>query len=297
MCCFTEDNLGPLATSLLYIFESSGPEMFVLVKISSSHHQNKRTRDIFWKVREPTIWYWNWKRKSLWRCPWLLTPVAVWGFLQRWVPTAFPAQLWHCDWGHHWWVGGGKSSQSSRHIRTGHAHAGGSTWGPSGFSTDSLPFILHWAGCAQVDLTTKASSDTVVGRWERCGGSSFRFVWERTVLICYECSKAFLGEWCCLLLSPGHPHRAGDCPGAVLHVAPIGLLDDSGWDVFLLPSEGGCYWFIGCFWKISCHKFLLHICLQGIQLPRFSQDFLGEGKQDVQTVDLISRDQGQVHLD
>ena len=55
MCCFTEDNLGPLATSLLYIFESSGPEMFVLVKISSSHHQNKRTRDIFWKVREPTI--------------------------------------------------------------------------------------------------------------------------------------------------------------------------------------------------------------------------------------------------
>lgn len=38
---FTEDDLGPLATFLPGIFGSSGPEVFVLVNISSGHHQNK----------------------------------------------------------------------------------------------------------------------------------------------------------------------------------------------------------------------------------------------------------------
>lgn len=89
---FTEDCLGPSATSLPYIFGSSGPEKFALVNESSGHSQNKRTRDIyiyFWKVMEAIIWYWNWKGKSQWRCSWLLTSVGVWGFLQGWLPTAF----------------------------------------------------------------------------------------------------------------------------------------------------------------------------------------------------------------
>lgn len=272
MWCFPEDNLGPLATSLPYTFGSSGPDKLVLINESSGHNQNKKTRDIFfWKVREPIIRYWTWKGKSQWRCAWssdscwCMGPSPKGGYQLHSL-----AQFWHCDQCMHWWGGswmspvGGKSYQGAEGpIRTGHAHAEVSLLGPrgSGFLTGGFIYILYWARCAHVDLITKASSDTVVRWWERCGRCSFRFVWEHAIFISHECNKAFIWEWHSLLLSCGHTWRVGDCLGAMEYIAPIGLLNDFGWNVFLLPPEGGGYWLVGCFWKISCHKLILHICL------------------------------------
>ncbi|KAA8591112.1 hypothetical protein FQN60_002055 [Etheostoma spectabile] len=64
-------------------------------------------------------------------------------------------------------------------------------------------------------------------------------------------------------------------------VDAVGILDSSGRDILLLAAKRGGDGFIRHLGGVGCHKSLLHLLPQHVQLPTVTQHSLCEGKQDV----------------
>ena len=92
-------------------------------------------------------------------------------------------------------------------------------------------------------------------------------------------------------------HVGGLLHRALQEMPAVGPLDLDGAHFFVLPLEGGGDGLIGDLGGVGSHELLLHGLLEGVHLPGVAQDLFGQGKEDVQAVDLVPRHHGQVQCD
>jgi hypothetical protein len=156
----------------------------------------------------------------------------------------------------------------------------------------------HW------EVITGGPRDAVIGRWEGRGGDGR--AGEGTAapgeVLIHHVGNESLSLGGILIREATAARLLAEEEGSMLHralqeVPPEGPLDDRGRHLLMFSPQGGGDGLIGDLGRIGRHEFLLHLDLQGIHLPRLPEHPLGEGEQDVHTVDAVPAHHGQVHID